>query len=165
MAEIEFEEMREEHLDNVLKIYNYYVINSTATFHMHELSKDEMRSLVFFSDPKYTAFAIMRSGEVCGYAILAQHKTREAYGGTADVTIYLKPGETGKGIGGRAVGFIEELARERGFHALIAGICAENGPSIALFKKCGFEKCAHYREVGKKFGRLLDTVAYEKIIS
>lgn len=164
MTGIEFEEMREEHLDDVLGIYNYYVMNSTATFHMHELSKDEMRALVFFKEPKYTAFVIKHGREISGYAILAQHKAREAYSATADITIYLKPGETGKGIGSKAVGFIEELAKERGFHALIAGICAENERSIALFEKCGFVKCAHYREVGKKFGRLLDVAAYEKII-
>lgn len=164
MSDIEFREIREEHLGEVLKIYNHYVENSTATFHMHALSADEMSSLVFFEDPKYRAYAICCGAKVCGYVILSQYKKREAYDLTAGVTIYLKPEQTGKGIGPRAVSFIEEFAREQGMHALIAGICGENARSIALFEKCGYLKCAHYREVGRKFGRVLDVVEYEKIL-
>lgn len=164
MSEIVFEELREEHLETVREVYNYYVRNSTATFHMHELNTHEMRALVFFDNQKYKTFVIKNGGEVCGYASLTAFKSREAYDLTAGVTIYLRPEQTGKGIGSSAAAFLEQLAREQGVHALIAGICAENERSIALFEKCGYTKCAHYKEVGSKFGRLLDVVSYEKIL-
>jgi phosphinothricin acetyltransferase len=47
---------------------------------------------------------------------------------------------------------------------LVGVITAENKQSVSLFEKCGFEKCAHYRKVGEKFNRLLDVVAYQKIL-
>jgi phosphinothricin acetyltransferase len=80
------------------------------------------------------------------------------------VTIYLKPEYTGKGVGSRALEFLEKVAVEKKFHVLLAIICGENEQSINLFMRRGFEKCGHYREVGRKFGRLLDVVSYQKII-
>ena len=59
---------------------------------------------------------------------------------------------------------MEQVARSNGIKVLIGIISGENQPSIRLFEKCGYEKCGHYRQVGEKFGRLLDVVSYEKIL-
>lgn len=161
---LDFKELTPEELPAVLEIYNYYVLNSTATFHMHVLSLEKMRSLVFFDDPKYKTFLITNDDELCGYVLLTRFKTREAYDGTAEVTVYLKSEYSGKKIGGDAIRFIEQYARQKQFHVLVAIICGENTASIRAFEKNGYEKCAHYKEVGKKFGRLLDSVSYQKIL-
>ena len=165
MRKIKFEEVRNEHLPKLLDIYNYYVVNSTATFHTHLLSIKEMKELVMFDSERYRTFVIIVGDEVCGYVILTVHSKREAYRQTADVTVYLKHDYTGRGIGSSAIKYIEDFARLKGFHVLIAGICGENSNSIALFESNGYDKCAHYKEVGFKFGRLLDVVYYQKIIS
>jgi len=159
-----FKELTEEDLPEVAKIYNHYVLNTSATFHAHPLSIDEMRGLVFFETPKYKTYTIVDDQCLFGYLIITQHKKREAYDGTAEVTIYLKPEYTGKGIGGPSLVFAEEVARKSGIHVLVATICGDNSSSIKLFEKNGFVKCAHYKEVGKKFGQWLDVVAYQKIL-
>lgn len=164
MNQAVIEELREEHLQTVLDIYNDYVTNTTATFHTGELSLAEMREIVFFDSDRYKAFVIMETGSICGYVILTQFKKREAYNGTAEITVYLRHDCIGQGYGSLAVQFIEKLAKEKGYHALLAGICGENSKSIKLFERNGYIKCAHYKEVGRKFGRLLDVVYYEKII-
>ena len=165
MKNLIIEELKEEHLPQVLDIYTYYVINSTATFHKHIPAIDEMRDIVFFDNDRHKSYIIKDGGAVCGYAILAKYGKREAYDNTAEVTVYLSNDCIGKGIGSEAVSFLEEAAKEKGFHALIAIICGENDKSIALFERCGYFKCAHYKQVGMKFGRLLDVVCYEKIIN
>jgi L-amino acid N-acyltransferase YncA len=164
MTQYRLEELREEQLPGIMEIYNYYVLNTTATFHAHPLTIDEMKELVFFVSPKYKTFAIMNDHNLCGYVILTQHKKREAYDGTAEVTVYLKPDCIGKGLGSLAVKHIEEIAKQRNIHVLVATICGENDKSIKLFEKNGYFKCAHYKEVGKKFEQLLDVVAYQRII-
>lgn len=103
-----FIELTETQLPQIVAIYNYYVQHSTATFHGHPLSSEEMRELVFFDNPKYKTFVIMQNDELHGYLIITQHKKREAYDGTAEVTIYLKPDSLGKGIGSQALKFAEE---------------------------------------------------------
>jgi phosphinothricin acetyltransferase len=67
-------------------------------------------------------------------------------------------------VGSAALSFIESRAREREFHNLLAIICGENIASIRLFEKHGYTQCAHYHEVGKKFGRWLDVVSFEKLL-
>ncbi len=164
MEDIQFEKPGAEMLPAVLEIYTYYVLKTTASFHINPPSLKEMRRLVFFEDPKYQTFLIRCGGALCGYVTLSPHKPREAYAPAAEVSVYLKPQYTGRGIGGRAIRFIEAFAAQSGVHVLIATICGANAPSIRAFEKCGFVKCAHYREVGQKFGQRLDIVACQKII-
>lgn len=178
MNNYKFEEMTENYLQNVLDIYNYYVEYSSATFHIKPLTLDEMREIVFFGNPVYKTYLIKNESnsksenenesksknDILGYVLLTQHKKREAYNGTAEVTIYLKPDSIGKGIGNIAVKYIEKYARTKGLHVLIASICGDNQKSIKLFEKNGYKKCAHYKEVGKKFDKFLDVVAYQKML-
>lgn len=147
-----------------MDIYNYYVLNTTATFHGHALSKAEMREIVFLTEP-YTTFIIKIKDTIAGYILLTQYKKREAYDGTAEITLYLKPDNIHRGIGSEAVKYIEKRAVRQNIHVLIATICGENSSSINLVKKNGFIQCAYYKEVGKKFGQFLDIIVFQKIIS
>ncbi|WP_070001185.1 GNAT family N-acetyltransferase [Cellulosilyticum sp. I15G10I2] len=165
MEQCTFEMISEEHIDEVRAIYLYYINHSTATFHKREISKDEMRELVIFNHSKYEGYVIKYAGVICGYVVLTQYKTREAFDQTAEVTIYLKHGYEGRGIGSLALLFIEGRAKTKKLHTLIGLICGENTGSIALFEKHCYKKCAHYKEVGYKFDRWLDLVCYQKIIT
>jgi L-amino acid N-acyltransferase YncA len=164
MNQYKFEEMKEEYLKDLADIYNHYILNSTATFHAKELSSDEMRDIVFTGNPRFKSYAIFDGFTICGYCILAQFKKREAYDCTAELTVYLRPEYIGKGLGSLSIKHMESIEAQNGFHALLAIICGENADSIRLFERHGYEKCAHYKEVGMKFGRLLDVVSYQKII-
>ena len=164
MGEIRFEEMKDEFLPEVMRIYNYYIMNSTATFHSKELNLEDMRAIVYTGAERFKSFVIKDGERICGYSILSPFKKREAYDATAEVTVYLDDACTGKGVGSKAIKHLEDVAKDNDFHVLLAIICGENDSSIKLFHKLGYEKCAHYKEVGKKFGRLLDVVSYQKII-
>lgn len=51
-----------------------------------------------------------------------------------------------------------------GAHAVIGGVALPNEASVRLHEKFGFEKCAHFREVGFKFNRWIDVAYRERII-
>jgi L-amino acid N-acyltransferase YncA len=159
-----FEEVRPIHLPSLLNIYNYYVSSSTSTFHEQELTLDEMKNIVFFNDSRHKAFSIFVNNKIVGYVVLAKHKAREAYNSTGEIAIYINKDFRHKGIGKEALQYIEEFSRGKKFHVLIATICADNFDSIKLFESVGYQKCAHFKEVGKKFGKLLDVVSYQKIL-
>jgi phosphinothricin acetyltransferase len=158
-----FEAIQQEHLTACLDIYKYYVENSTATFHTHVPSMEEFKGIVYFGGTKNKGFAILQDGCICGYIVLGRYSIREAYDDTGSIAIYLSCDCCNKGIGNAALVFLEQYAREQGFHSLVATICGENGQSIRLFERNGYIKCAHFKELGKKFGRLLDIVAYQKV--
>lgn len=156
--------MERRYLEKALDIYRWYVRNSTATFQIADPDLSQMEGLLFFDSPRYRSFAVLDGGACIGYGIVTRYKTREAFDNTAEITVYLDHEATGRGIGRAVVARLEEFARERGMHALVALISGENAASCALFERAGYEKCAHYREVGFKFDRWLDLVCYEKIL-
>lgn len=56
------------------------------------------------------------------------------------------------------------MAKKSGLKNLIGIISGDNGGSIALFEKSGFEKCEHFKNIGEKFNKILDVVAFQKEI-
>jgi L-amino acid N-acyltransferase YncA len=158
-------DLKEIDFNLVKEIYDYYILNSTATFHKDLISIEELKSVILIAHPKYKSFLIDYDGVTCGYCYISQYKKRQAYDRTAEITIYLKPEYSGKGIGEETLKLLETVAKNNEICVLIGIITGENQASIGLFKKCGYEKCAHFKKVGKKFDRLLDVVAYQKIIN
>jgi phosphinothricin acetyltransferase len=51
-----------------------------------------------------------------------------------------------------------------GHHTVIGMIASDQPPSLALHERFGFEKVAHLREVGEKFGQRLDVVFMQKML-
>ena len=159
---IKFEPLRQDHFPVIESIYNWYVHNSTATFHTNPIGIDQLKEFIFINHRIYKSFIIMLDNALAGYCYLTRHKPREAYDRTAEITIYLKPEFQKKGIGRVALAYLENQAVEVGIKNLIGGISGDNAGSIALFEHAGFVKCAHYKNVGEKFGKILDVVAYQK---
>ncbi|MFD1888062.1 GNAT family N-acetyltransferase [Paenibacillus wenxiniae] len=180
---LEFIPVQEQHVEQIVDIYNYYVLHTTVSFHTEPLTLEEMRAQLFDLPAHYCSYAIIErmdeldtdeqlavasdaayESSLLGYILLTRHKAKQAYDTTAEITIYLKPDQAGKGIGSRALVFIEQAAQQHGFHVLVATVCADNTSSIRLFERYGYEKCAHFREVGRKFDQWLDIVSYQKMI-
>jgi phosphinothricin acetyltransferase len=160
------EEVKESHLPELLSIYNHYVRSSTATFHIAELGIEDLRSLVFHADPRCRTFVLLdaATGGVSGYDGISRYSPREAYDATASVHIYLDPAATGRGLGGKALRFLERYAAAQGFHVLLALVTEENERSAALFRKLGYVPCGVLHEVGRKFGRLLGVTIFERLL-
>jgi len=165
VTEATFRPTEPKDLPGLLSLYNYYVRTSTATFHTEEIDEATFRDLLFPGYPRFDSWIVQADGAVAGYVILARYKPREAYDGTAEVTIYLDSGFARRGLGSAALAFVETTARGRAFHNLLAIVCGENTGSLRLFEKHGYRQCAHYHEVGKKFGRWLDVISLEKVLT
>ena len=161
----EYFELKEEDFPTVKEIYDYYVLNSTATFHKEKVTIQELRDSILINHPKYKSFIIHYNHTICGFCYISQFKKRQAYDRTAEITIYLKKGYFGKGIGTQTIKMLEKTAFKHGIKVLIGIISGDNRSSIKLFEKCGFEKCGHYKQVGEKFDKILDVVSYQKILS
>ena len=151
-------------LPGALGIFNHYIRTSTAVYMDAPLSEAEFQGMLFFPDPRHGSFAIFREGRSQGYMTLKPYSPRSGYRDTAEISIFLHPDCTGQGTGSTAIAFLEERARERGFHALVAGISGDNEASLRLFEGKGYARVAHFREVAIKFGRRLDTFFFEKIL-
>lgn len=159
---ISFTPITSADLPAINKIYSWYVHNSTATFHTESVRDDELLEFLHIGHPRYKSFLIFQDNALAGYCFLTAHKKRQAYDRTAEVTIYLDPVCRGKGVGPAALDYLEAAAHSAGFKNLVGVISGDNAGSIRLFEKAGYKKCAHFKNVGEKFGIVLDVVAYQK---
>lgn len=164
MQEICFTPITQAHIQPALEIYLHYVHHSTATFHCRDLNLQEMAHLLMYDDSRFGAFAIMDGEHMCGYVLAHPFSDREAYHNTTEIGLYLHPDYTGKGLGSKALAFIEDFTRKNGFHVLLSLISSENEPSMRLFERHGYTLYGRMREAGFKFGRYLDVVEYQKIL-
>jgi L-amino acid N-acyltransferase YncA len=161
---IRFEKLKEVHLPDVKKIYDWYIAHSTATFHTEPVTLDELKDFIHIDHALYVSYIIYAGEKMVGYCFLTNHKKRQAYNRTAEITIYLDPDFRQKGIGKVAIHHLEQRAKQNGLKNLIAVITGDNTGSIALFERSGFVKCAHYKNIGEKFNKVLDVVALQKEI-
>jgi phosphinothricin acetyltransferase len=161
---IQFEELEETDLPEIKSIYDWYIQNSTATFHTEPIQIEQLKEFIYIGHPLYKSFIIKAGPDLAGYCILTNHKKRQAYDRTAEITLYLKPEFQKRGIGKIAMEYLERQAKALGLKNLIGVITGDNTGSIALFEKAGYTKCAHYKNIGEKFNKVLDVVAYQKEI-
>ena len=161
---IEVREAEPGDLEAILAIYNDAVINTTATYDYEPRSMDAQRQ--WFAAKRAQGLPVLvglEAGVVSGFASYGPFRPWAAYLYTVENSIYVTPEQRGRGVGTAILGPLIEIARGRGFHAMVAGIDATNEPSLKLHAKFGFEKVAHFRQVGWKFERWLDLVFLERI--
>lgn len=156
--------VRAEHFEKIREIYQYYVDHSTATFHTGHVTADELKEKILVGHAKYKSFVIDVEGVTCGYCYFSQYNKRQAYDRTAELSIYIDAAFKGKGIGKVVLKELEQVAAEVGIVVLLAIITGDNVHSIRSFEGAGYVKCADLKEVGEKFGKLLDVVFYQKIL-
>jgi L-amino acid N-acyltransferase YncA len=164
MDQLIFQEARIDDLAILADILNYYIEHTTVSFHTKPVTIEEMSTKIFFDQPRFKTFVIRDMDLIIGYCGLSPWKKQEAYAHTGEISVYLAHDFTGKGIGSVAIKYLVTNAKGNDINNLIAGICSENIPSIKAFEKAGFEQCAHFEKVGKKFDRVLDTVYLQLIL-
>lgn len=164
MKETTFTDMQEEDLPVVLDIYNHYIMTTTATFDAGPISMETLRTRIPVNHALYKAYVIHHKDDVVGFCFLSQFKNRESYNRTAELSVYLKPEHTRRGLGTKAVRCLLEAAAARGLSVIVASVSGENEDSIKFFRKLGWEQCAHFRGVGEKWGRAMDVVFFQRSI-
>jgi L-amino acid N-acyltransferase YncA len=145
-------------------IYNYYVLNSTASYET-EPSTPAHRQVWFASHgPEHCVTVAERDGEVVGWGALSRFHPRAAYGRTVENSVYVRQDMQRQGIGSALLADLIERGRAVGHHSIVALIDGGQTPSIALHERLGFVQAGRLREVGNKFSRWLDVVYMQKML-
>ena len=160
-------EIRDAKLEDgkqVADVYNYYITQTHHTFETEPLEAEEMQRRIANVTEKYPFLVAEEDSEIVGYAYATQFKLRQAYEYASEVSIYVRNAAKQKGIGTQLyVQLFDELSTTD-IHAVVAGISLPNDASVRFHERLGFEKVAHFKEVGYKLGRWIDVGYWEKIL-
>lgn len=186
--ELQLRRVRPEDAAAIAEIYNFYVLESTATFDLVPVTEDEMRSRIAEISSRFPYWVCCRGDDswekrhlaacgndswekrrpaactVVGYCCAHPWRAQTAYAETLETTVYVAPDRRGQGVGRLLAERLIDDCRARGFHALVACITADNAASIRLHEKLGFRQVSKFREVGMKFGRRLDVTDLELLL-
>ncbi|MDR2160263.1 MAG: GNAT family N-acetyltransferase [Treponema sp.] len=145
-------------------IYNYFVENTAVSFEEQPLPIPEMENRIRQISAVYPWLVREEEGAVLGYAYVNQFRNRAAYRYTAELSIYVKSGHEGKGIGGELFARLLEAVRESSIHVLVSAITVPNERSVGIHEKFGFVKVAQFNEIGYKLGEWRDVGYWELVL-
>ena len=136
----------------LLDIYNYYVLNTTVTFDIEALTIEIFREKLNQINEDYPIIVFEENNEILGYAYGSRFRPKPAYNFVVESTVYVKHTKHGKQIGTKLYAELIRLLKETNLHTVLGVLTIPNEASIKLHEKFGYEQVANLKEVGLKFG-------------
>lgn len=99
---------------------------------------------------------------VVGWAALSPVSDRCAYGGVAEVSVYVDSASHGQGVGSALLRRLVEDSEAEGFWTLQAGVFSGNEASVRLHGRHGFRLVGVREKLGKLAGEWLDVMLLER---
>jgi L-amino acid N-acyltransferase YncA len=103
-------------------------------------------------------------GTVTGYATSSSFRPKPAYAHTRETTVYVAPGQQGRGTGRALYDALLACLATDDVHLVVAAVALPNAASLALHRACGFAEVGVMREVGFKHGRWIDVAWLQKVL-
>lgn len=151
-------------LPAILAIYNDAILTTTATFDTREKTVQDMQEWMYGHNARHPVIVAGTADGIAGWACLSAWSDRCAYEATAENSIYVAAAHRGQGTGGALLARLIEHAQKQHMHTIIARIAAGNPASEALHERAGFKRIGTMREVGRKFGKLIDVHMYQLML-
>jgi phosphinothricin acetyltransferase len=160
---IQIRAAQEPDLAAVAEIYNVEVLGGVGTFDTEPKGPEHFAHRLRPEHPGDVFLVAVDAGSVVGFAYSGPFRARPAYAATRETSVYLAAGARGTGVG-RAL-YSELLTRldDAGVHTQVAVVALPNDASEALHRALGFERVGVLRDVGRKFGRYIDTAWWQRM--
>jgi len=151
--------MQREDWTAVAEIYKEGIDTHIATFQKEVPSYEEWDK-THISACRLVA---VEDGAVAGWVALSPYKSRCAFSGVAELSIYIKKEYRGRHIGERLLQALIEESEKEGYWMLQANIMEINKASIALHTKSGFRTVGYREKIARDhFGEWQNIVLMER---
>jgi L-amino acid N-acyltransferase YncA len=154
---------REDDLAAVAAIYNVEVETGVGTFDTEQKGPEHFAHRLEAAAPGDLFLVAEEAGAVLGFAYSGPFRPRPAYAGTRESSVYLAPAARGRGVGRTLYGELLARLDAAGVHTVMAVVALPNDASEALHRSLGFERVGVLLEVGRKFGRWVDTAWWQRL--
>lgn len=150
--------LAEAHRQAVIDIYNHYVDHGFASYREIHIPHEAYDRFLAMSKGFPAYVSLGEEGQVEGFGFLHAWHPSECFSRTVEVTYFLHPEATRKGIGSLLLGRMLKEAAAMKIDRVLASISSRNPESLAFHRKHGFEECGRFPEVGTKRGQVFDVV-------
>jgi L-amino acid N-acyltransferase YncA len=117
-------------------------------------------------DSPATRLALVAEDEegVGAFALVVPYANTVAYRGVGEYMIYVARRARRRGMGRELLDATCARAREQGHWKLVGKLFADNEPSIALARACGFRDVGVHHRHGQLDGRWRDVLVVERLL-
>ncbi len=154
---------QEQDSEPISDVFNYFIENSFSSYETNRVGLD-FYSKIRATSSQYPFYVIETSDKVIGFGFLRPYRNTETFRRTAEITYFILPDHTWKGLGTKLLRVLEKEAGGMNIAVLLANISSLNNQSLKFHKKNGFIRCGIFRKIGTKFGRDFDVVWMQKIL-
>jgi phosphinothricin acetyltransferase len=100
---------------------------------------------------------------ILGFSSYAGWRSAEGYRHSVEHSVHVRVDARGRGVGSALMHDLLRRASAKEIHVMVGAVDASNSESLRFHARLGFEEVAHFREVGRKFGRWLDLVFVQRL--
>lgn len=156
----------------IAALYNHYIQHTVITFEEDPVDGAEIaRRMQDVADAGWPwlvacdpAVGGVDGGAVVGWAYATRFRPRASFRHSVETSVYVADGAARRGWGSGLYRELLPRLQAAGARAVIGGLSLPNDASVALHEAFGFEKVAHFRQVGHKFGRWIDVGYWERLL-
>jgi len=148
----------------IAAIYNEGIADRIATFETEPRTPEQLRAQLVDKGDRFPTVVVERDGQVVAWASAGPYRSRPAYAGVAEHSVYVARAARGTGAGRAALEAFCRAYAERGFWKIVSRIFPENVASLALHERCGFRVVGVYQRHGKLEGQWRDCVIVERLL-
>src|SRR5687768_7592270 len=145
-------------------IYNEGIADRIATFETEPRTPEQIAAQITDKGERFPTVVAEQDGQIVAWATAGAYRSRPAYAGVAEHSVYVARAARGKGAGRVVLDAFCRVYAERGFWKIVSRIFPENVASLALHERCGFRVVGVYRRHGKLEGEWRDCVIVERLL-
>jgi phosphinothricin acetyltransferase len=143
-------------IPSILAINNHYVLHSWANFAVDPESLEAWQREYDETHELFPWFVADETGAAVGFGKASPWHGRCAYAYTAEITVYVKPDQHGKGVGRALYDKLLPTLTAQGYHTVIGAIAQPNEASVRLHESFGLVHSGTFPRVGRKFDQWHD---------
>ncbi|HEU5420230.1 MAG TPA: GNAT family N-acetyltransferase [Streptosporangiaceae bacterium] len=151
--------MRTADADQVLAIYQAGLDTGNASFETTAPAWDAFDAARL---SMHRHVAADDTGQVLGWVAVSAVSGRCVYAGVVEHSVYVRPGEQGRGIGMALLSALIGSTESAGIWTIQSGIFPENTASLAMHERAGFRVVGTRRRIGCHHGRWRDVTLLER---
>lgn len=142
MMKLSYRDAEAADLPAIVSIYNSTIPSRLVTADTEPVTVDSRKEWFHAHEPLHHPLWVAEEerGVIAGWISFQAFYGRPAYDATAEISIYLGETFRGRGLGGAMLDYSLSRAPSLGISTVLGFIFSHNAPSLALFRRFGFEE-------------------------